>query len=399
MTRHHELLLSSVLREWRFLLGHPSVLVLLVGIPLFYGLTVSSLYSRRLPLERPAAVVSQGSSALARELTLALDATPEVAVRYQLASLDEGWRRMRRGEVELLVFLPGDLSARAKRGEPATVSLWINSANMLTYGQAYAALSQVLGQLNQELSAEALLRRGLSRHEADGRAAPLFKAERLPYNPGLSYGDFLVEGVFVIMIQQLVLIGLCYSTAFKREAGSAAGSRLSFAPGALTIAEGGFVAQLVAYVAAVCFVLFVICPLYGWPMGRSLTMLIIFLCFVVSLAPLAVLLAPLFRDRAEVFQLMMFASTPLFLISGFTWPWDQIPRWVRAIASIFPSTPAVQALRVAATKGGDLGAVLPQLGWMATIFLGGLLVTLTVSIAARRRAPARCAGLSADASA
>jgi ABC-2 type transport system permease protein len=372
MTRRPSSFAAMLHGEWLLIGANPSLLLLLLGIPIFYGLTISALYSRKQALERPAAVVDADNSALSRRLTRELDSTPEVAVQRRLGSLDQGWTAMRRGEIELLLYFPPDFSARVKSGQQGAIKLWINSANMLTYGQGYTALSQVVAQANASLAAADLVRRGMAPGVAARRAAPVFKAERLPYNPTGSYGDFLVEGVFVIVIQQLVLIALAASTALRRELRLDAGLRER----PFAALGASLVGQSIFHVAAVLFVLLVVCPLFAWPVQSTAAMLLVFGAFVVALAPLAMLIAAGVRDRAEVFQLLMFASVPLFLISGFTWPLDQMPAWVRGIAALFPSTPAALAVRALSLKGGSLSLVAAQLAHLGGLGLLNLILAL-----------------------
>jgi len=104
---------------------------------------------------------------------------------------------------------------------------------------------------------------------------------------------------------------------------------------------------------------------------------------VVSLLPMALVCARLARDRFDAFLLLMFLSTPMFMASGYAWPTDRMPGWVRAVAACFPLTPALQGVRTVATATGDLGSVVPQILHLALLFAAWALV-LIVCVAASR---------------
>jgi ABC-2 type transport system permease protein len=73
--------------------------------------------------------------------------------------------------------------------------------------------------------------------------------------------------------------------------------------------------------------------------------------------------AAFIRDRQSAFQILVFFSTPIFMISGFTWPLDQMPRYIQIIAWCFPTTPALHAMRLVSSKTGDMSVIAPYL-WL-----------------------------------
>jgi ABC-2 type transport system permease protein len=385
----------------RILWRQRDVLLVLVAIPVLYPLVVSGLYERVAAVERPLLVVDLDNSALSRRLTLALDATPELALRGRVDDVAEGRRALRSGEAEVLVRLPPDLSRRVARGEPASVKLWIEAANMLTYGVAYPGVRAALAAVNDELSADQLRRRGLTTALATRRVPPIGQESRLLYHPTGSYGGFLILGVLLLVVQQMVLIALSFSLGRRREPG---GRDPLFERAPFTTAFGAFLAQSVFYLAGTAFVLLVVAPTFGWPIQRPASMFALFAAFIAALAPLAVLIGVAVRDGVTGFQVLMFVTIPMLMTSGYAWPADQMPAYVRALAALFPATPALQAVRVLATKTGELSAVLPQLRWLGLQAAAYGALTLGVAgvswwrRARARRSPANGAGL-ADADA
>jgi len=367
-------LLATAVDEWRHIFRNKMLLVILLGIPVLYPIVVSLLYMENVAVARPTVLVDHDNSALSRRFTLYLDAAQEVQIVKRAADVDEGFSAIKRQEAEMLVFLAEGFEAKVKRGETAEVKVWVNSANMLTYGAAYGAVSNVVGTLNAEIGAKAFFAKGMGTSYAKNRVAPLIRDDRLLFNPGIVYGDFLVTGVFIIVIQQTMLIGLALSLGLRREQGLFdARVRWPF-----TYIEGKVLAQMVFYAVGIAFIVFAVFPVFGWTLKSPAALLVLFIAFTIAMAPAAVLLAGFATDKFIAFQLLMFFSVPAYLISGFTWPLEQMPAWVQGVAALFPATPALHAMRVVTWKSGDIASIVPDLEMLAIQFAAYTVAAIVV---------------------
>jgi len=381
MKARYRFLLRSILQELRLMSLHPGVLLVVIAIPIVYPVIVSWLYQSNQVVERPAVVVDDDASALSRELLIGLDATQELRVIERAGSVEQGWEALRNHRAEVLVYIPSNLSARIKRGEQAHVKVWVDSANMLTYGVAYPGVSSVVSAMNETISERWMRDKGMSREVALARVSPVARVERFLFHPTLAYGAFLVPGVLLLVVQQAVLIGLAYSAGVSKEQGEPEeAKRWPF-----TWLEGKFLAQALLHVGGTAFIVFGVFRWFGWPVRDATSLFVLFASFVLMVAPAAILVASLVRDRYASFQLLMFASAPMFLMSGFSWPLEQMPPHVRAVAMMLPGTPALGALRVLSMKSGDLSAVGPWVPWMVVSFAGWSVASVIVARRSWRR--------------
>jgi ABC-2 type transport system permease protein len=359
-----------VLLLWR----KPAVLIVPLLLPLFYPLVISYLYQAALVRSRPALLVDRDNSALSRKLAMDLDATQGIDIIGRATSVEAAMAAIRRQQAELLLFVPRGFARQVKRGERAQLKLWINSGNMLTYSKSYAAVNAVISHFNAQIGAAYLVSQGLSTDRARRSVSPVrFQTHKL-YHPTVSYGAFLVPGILLIVVQQIVLLALAYSIGLGRERGIVTpSSRLPF-----TNLEARALALVPLFALGAAFIIFIVFPLFGWPMTRPGTGFVLSLCFVVALLPWAILFAHFARDRYVAFQLLMFLSVPLFMMSGYAWPLDQMPAYIQVIAALLPSTPALQAWRLVVFKGSGLAAISPYLWWLMAQFVGYLVLTVVI---------------------
>jgi ABC-2 type transport system permease protein len=358
-------LFQAIIREWRWIFQEKRLLLILISIPLIYSSLVAWLYVRKNPIERPAIVVDLDNSGYSRRLVHNLEATQELRIIDRPISIDAGWQAMKSRQAELFLLIPADFSRKIKRAENAEIKLWIDNANMLTFGVAYPAVAAVILDLNRDLGAGDLMRRGIPPTMASSRVLPIVRADRLLFHPTGSYGNFLTYGLFIIVIQQLILIGLAFSTGLARQRGRRdQAERFPF-----TALEGACIGQSLFYLLGIIVIVRVIFPLFGLPLldGRSTFWL--FSAFSLAMAPLAIIIAGLARDMYSAFELPLFLSTPLLMISGFIWPYDQMPGYIQALAALFPATPALHALRIITLKTIDPSLIRPDLIWLGGQFL------------------------------
>lgn len=356
--------------------GASGILSVMLAIPLLYPALVAYLYHGEDARERPALLLDLDGSALSRHLALYLEATPEIHFVGRPAGLAEGVEALRRGEAELLVVVPADLSRKVKRGERGQLAVWATGGNVYTWSLAYPAASTVVATVDAELLARTLLVRGLPKEVARRRAAPIAIGDRRLFHPTGAYGRYLAVGILLVVVQQLVVISLAFSAGVRRERGLP------------LLSEPHPLANLTGMAAAhapfwICGLLVVVCgvmPWMGWSGPSPMATAALFALFVAALAPVAMAVASLVSDRMSAFQIVMFFSAPLFVASGFTWPAGQLPMLAEVATWAFPATPALRALRVLSMKTGDLRVVAPELSWLAAqaVFYGvaaALLVT------------------------
>lgn len=352
MNERLEELVAGARGEWRLLAARRGVFTVLLLLPVLYPLIVSFLYAEREAVERPALAVDEDNSALSRELLLHLDATQGIQIVERPESMDRAFEAMRQGKAEVLVHIPEDFSRAIKRGKQGKVSVWSSTANMYTYGVSALGLSSAVLDLNRELGTLRLAGRGVARQVAARRVLPIAWGERPLFHPTATYGDFVVTGILLVVLQQIVLMSLAYSVGWQREEDALRPSRHPFAH-----LSGKALVHLAFYFLAAALMVFGFFPWFGWPAQCPASVFALFAALIVAMVPPALVVASLVKDRFVAFQLLLFFSVPLFLLSGFSWPLSQMPGYVQAFAWIFPATPALQALRVLSMKASGLGSV------------------------------------------
>jgi len=88
---------------------------------------------------------------------------------------------------------------------------------------------------------------------------------------------------------------------------------------------------------------------------------LISIIFILSNSFLGMVAGMAFRSQLKSLQFLMVLSTPIFIASGFVWPYDQNGSLAVVFSLIFPFTPFVQGARILLMEHGSLGDIALQI--------------------------------------
>jgi ABC-2 type transport system permease protein len=372
--------------EWGAIWNDKSLLLMLLFLPLLYSVTVYWLYRDESVVDCPVIVVDQDGTTRSSRLTWLMDATEEVRVVERTDSTEEAFTSLRRHQAAAVVLLPSGFENRLLRGEQARMKLWIDSANMLTYGTAYTGIRAAVSEFDNEITQQGFVGMGMPRRQAAGRVSPIEISERLLYHPTGSYGGFMAPAVFVVALQQAILLSYAVSYGNRREA---RGRGECGEPGGYRRMLGRYLAHLPFHLLSAATIVRMLEALYPFPSQNALGLYVLLGGLVAVTGLLAMVVSIPFTNGRTPMQVLVLVSTPLFLASGYTWPTDQMPKWVEWVARSVPSTPALSGLSLAGMKSSDLGALrgaLETLALQGAVYvLLGLVVAAILSRRERRR--------------
>ena len=150
--------------------------------------------------------------------------------------------------------------------------------------------------------------------------------------------------MLVLVLQQTLLIGLGLIGGTENER-PAETARLEFRGGPTLVILSRATAVLAVYLVHVIFIFGFIFKIWNLPLEAGLPEITLFLTpFLLASVMLGQALAGLFSRRESAIQVMVFTSLLAVLLSGFSWPPDLMPAWIRALAQFFPSTPGIDGL-------------------------------------------------------
>lgn len=361
------------LHEMRDMFKDEGALLFVILLPLAYPLLYSWIYNNEVVREVPVAVVDNSHSQTSREFVRHVDASPDVRVAAWSNNLEEASRLVARQEIYGIILLPEDFDRQLGRMQQAHVSVYCNMGLMLTYKAIFQTCSAVAADMNSHiqiaLSGNPTTREDqLTTHPMQVSDVPIFN------NTG-GYGNFILPGVLVLIIQQVMLlgIGIAYGTSYEKRRFSRLTPMYERRFGLARIMIGRTMGFFVLFLLIAAWVLLAVPRMFHFVQMLHFSD---FLLFVVPYLLACVFFATTFsffiRQRENVMLLVVFTSVPFLFMSGVSWPKSNIPEVWQWVSWLFPSTFGIQGFIKMNTMGGVFGDIIPEIKglWIQTVIYG-----------------------------
>ena len=361
------------LHEMRDMFKDEGALLFVILLPLAYPLLYSWIYNNEVVREVPVAVVDNSHSQTSREFVRHVNASPDVRVAAWSNNLEEASRLVARQEVYGIILLPEDFDRQLGRMQQAHVSIYCNMGLMLTYKAIFQTCSAVAADMNSHiqiaLSGNPTTREDqLTTHPMQVSDVPIFN------NTG-GYGNFILPGVLVLIIQQVMLlgIGIAYGTSYEKRRFSRLTPMYERRFGLARIMIGRTMGFFVLFLLIAAWVLLAVPRMFHFVQMLHFSD---FLLFVVPYLLACVFFATTFsffiRQRENVMLLVVFTSVPFLFMSGVSWPKSNIPEVWQWVSWLFPSTFGIQGFIKMNTLGGVFGDIIPEIKglWIQTVIYG-----------------------------
>lgn len=378
-------------REALATLGDPGVRLLLIGAVILYSLFYPIPYLPQVPKELPVIPVDLDHSALSRRLLRMADASELVRLVEPAGSVLEAEARISEGEAGGAMVVPAGFERDVLRGKQVTVGALGDASYFLIYRQAVTGMAQATGTLSAGIEIRRLRAQGAAETQARQRRDPFAIEIRPLYNPSGGYASYVVPAVFVLILQQTLLIGIGMARGTERERAATAG--VDPRPHPVTTVLGQTLFYLGLYAVHAVFYFGVLFRLYGFPQrANGLALALFLLPFLMAAIFLGLALATVFRRRETALQALLFTSLPAIFLAGFSWPREAMPDALVFASRFLPSTAGIDGVLRLSQLGAGLREVMAP--WWTLWGLCGLYFPLAC-LAARRRSPSKAHGVSA----
>lgn len=362
----------------------PVFSVLVMGV-LIYSIYYPQPYLNEALRDVPIAVVDRDGTQASRDFARRVDATSDVAVLQVLPDLASAERQVYARRVDGILVIPQYFERELLHGRPSPVALYADASYFLIYQRVAGAVSAVAQTVGAEVESARLVAIGVDPAIAASASNPMPLTAVPLFNPESGYATYILPAAFVLLLQQILLMGVGLLNSMPDPDQATAGRERWFLPSIM-------IGKLLAYLALQAVVLplyLVILPyLYGLPrLGGLLPLLVFAIPFVLSVAGLGMVVAGAFRKPVRVQLVLAAAGLPLFMVSGFSWPSEAIPPAIKLLSYVVPSTSAIDGFVKLSQLGAPLSAVSSEFFTLWALAIVYNLIALL--LAAQSSAPVR----------
>jgi ABC-2 type transport system permease protein len=353
--------LKSVIRkEFRQMRRDPVLIRLLIIAPIFQLIMFG--YAATTDVENvPVVIADQSNSPESREITNSIRASRYFDLIGHVRDYRDLKGVLDAGEAQLALHLPPDFERDLRRGETASMMLYIDGTDAVTANTAASYMVRMLGEFGEEVVTKRLKRRGNGVQASSLRSPP--EVEMVPrvwYNPDLRSANYMVPGVFGLIIMVITTSWTAQSVVREREVGTL--EQLLVTPvQALELLVGKSAPYGVAALVAATEIMLLAVYWFGVPLRGSVPLLFgLAGVFIVTNLGLGLLISTISRTQQQAILATFFVLLPAVLLSGFMFPVANMPWVIQQASLLIPYRYFLEICRGIFLRGVGLEVLWPQ---------------------------------------
>jgi len=369
-------LFSVFKREVKLILSDFDLIVIILLSPILYSFFYTTIYSNKTETNVPIEIVDLDNSELSKQLIRNIDAHQLVDVAEVSTNFNSAVEKINSTDVQGIIFIPNKFEASLKSNKGSDLKIYLNTSRFLVSNDINKAVNEVIGTFNAGVKLKYFETQSYNFEQAKELIEPVRIEVKSLFNPNETYGDFLIPGLLVLILQQTFLLGFSESIAKEREENSLGELFLLAKKNVLKAILGKGFFYLIMF-SSLAFLFFTLhFTLFEIPVeGSIIALASITIIFLLNIVFFCAFIASFFKKKITSIQVVAFTSYPLFLISGYSWPIESMPFIIRIISQILPGTPYLNAFNRIVAMGAGFENILPEFFQLVGLLIFWILIS------------------------
>lgn len=322
---------KSIGEEMNYIVNKLGLMILFfLGMPVLSTWLIGTYYHDYVN-DVPIVVMDQDRSPLSREIIRYFDENERFYVAYYVDTQDEMQTLIDEKKAYMGLYLPAQLYDKVKEGKQTQVEVLVDETNVIIGNNVYAGAAQII----QSVSAGAAIEVVEAKNEALETAAyrtviPIQYQERIGYDPKMTYMNYLMYGLFAILLQSLMLSAMA-TLMMRNPYETAADHTVSRLMAKVVVA-----ATLLIGMGSLC--IYLMHRKFGLILnGNFKVALLLSSLFAIAISIPAMIFLSIVKKKTRYTQIVYCLSLPTFFTCGYVWPTEQMPKALAFIArTIWP---------------------------------------------------------------
>jgi ABC-2 type transport system permease protein len=367
--------LSILKSEMSLILRDKGILLTCLVAPILYAFFVGSIYSEKKVSGIPIAVVDFDHSNLSRKVSQLINTSEKVSIEGHYSSLQDAMFRFNNLEVHGIVILPKSFQKKTINLEGSTIELILNNTKFLTSNEINKSIQRVVLTVSGGVRMKYFISNKIPIEIAKQKSQPIIPVVKSIYNATNNYGDYLLPILLILILQQTLIIGFGQSMVHEFKDGVLNDlNKLNFFEFIRVLSAKSFYYTLL-YTAYFFIFYKLIFQYFSLSFNGSIFLHLFFsLLFISVVIIYTILFASFFKTTIGWTEVLAFSTYPLFLVSGFSWPIDAMPKGLQMFTHLLPSTPYFSLFNSLATEGAKLDNINNGFLHLLILLLAGYLL-------------------------
>jgi len=347
--------------EAKLIFKDVAVVLTIIGGVILYAFLYPQPYVAQSVSALSVSFVDLDKSKVSRDLAFSINATPQIEIsRYDMSEKDAK-EALIEGKIKALIVIPPHFSRDLSLHLSPVVALGADSSYFLIYGAVLeGAMKAVLTQ-SASIKVGELLVGGTPMSTAINAFSPYSLKTINLFNRDNSYTQYVIPAVYIIILQQTLLIGLgILGGGINERLRCAKKGHYASAPIWMMMSSRYIIFGFIFFVHMLFYFGFSFSFFNITHLANISELLSFGFAFISATIFCGIFLGALFSAREVATPAVLFSSLPLVFSVGFIWPLEAIPNFIKNLSLISPSTPAIQGFLKLNQMGAEWSATLPQ---------------------------------------
>lgn len=295
------------------------------------------------------AVLDMDKTEMSRNVIKTFENSKYFDVVEYVSNIDEMKNEIDSNRIKAGIVIKSGFSRGISRNERPELLFIVDGSDPSIARTAYSSGLFTAQAFSSEIKISRLVKNGVRMQQE-----PIDIKSQVLYNPQLKSANFTIPGLIGLIMQNITVMLIAFSLVREKEKGTI--EQLIVTP--VKPFELIF-GKLIPY-TLIGFIDFLIAAFFGtwWfkvPIHGSVLLLIILgLGFVFCALAMGILISTVAQNQLQAMQMSILIILPSVLLSGFMFPRESMPLFVRLLGNIFPITYFLVILRGIISKGAGL---------------------------------------------
>lgn len=341
--------------ELQLIIHDKSILLTCLVAPILYAFFVGSIYMEKDVSEIPIAVVDYDHSNLSRKVSELVDTNEKVKVLGHYSSMENAMFHFNNLDIQGILIIPGNFQKNTMNLDGAHVELILNNTKFLTSNEINKGVQQVMLTISGGVRMQYLISNKVPVELAKQQVQPILPVIKSIYNATNNYGDYLLPILLILILQQTLIIGFGQSIVHEFNHGLLTNIRNTTYFDFIKILSAKSFYYLLLYLAYFFVFYKLIFPYYHLAFKGVLFLhILLSAIFILVVILYTIILASFFKTTIGWTEVLALSTYPLFLVSGYSWPIEAMPKFLQGFANILPSTPYFEIFNLLSVEGAEL---------------------------------------------
>ena len=346
-------LIDVIIKEFKTIFTNKNYIFLVCLWPFIDCLFLGGIYFYGNVKNMPIAVVDNDNSKFARTISRYLNTSYAFDVIYKPKNIDDLKYLLTRNKIFMGVVIPKDTQKKIKKSLPANIDFYIDGSNYLTANLSEIEGANILGTINAGLKSIMMKKKGIQSSLANAMMLPIRNDTSKLFNPTYHYGYFLTPGLWISILGQLFLIFGALPLGKHLE-------KKQTVPNVFYLIFGKLFVYTIISIIYFEILFRILFPVFQIPFyGNTFGAIVLSVLFIMATILLGMLMSAITGNRLDALKGCLLIGAPAFLLSGYTWPLDQMPTLMRTISYFIPLTTYLEGFRKIFQQNMKLEFILP----------------------------------------